>query len=360
MDFDPNELREVYRKIKKHPAYPYVILVLRASLIYFLYLITVGAACFLLRQGNLQALRDIFRDSPIPYSVLGFTVSCFLLNSTVLNFSNFDRTERLAFWEAHPDNRFDPAAEKRAIRRSSKMWIEIAVICTLFFCITSPWHIAFAWIFELVEMIPWMPRIPAFIRRVVATSVFFGVLYWLETKARLLSRAFWINLRRGDDRGRLWESAETRIKRTFRYRTMVRKLVITYAVTFAGSAVFPMVAAIALTFIPLMVTMPVTLAKYPAFWVVLAILFLLTFGLAIRKRLIFLVRLRTTCKKYGFRLVEMKHPLLALFRDSTGYTFCLEANGQTYYCRLIASVKRSNKMIFLPDGTACSCYKAEK
>ena len=113
-----------------------------------------------------------------------------------------------------------------------------------------------------------------------------------------------------------------------------------------------MIAAMLLTFIPLMVTLPVTLAKYPLFWVALGMLFLLTFGLAIRKRLIFLLRLRTTCAKYGFRLVEMKHPILALFRDSKNYTFCLEANGQTYYCRLIASVKRSNKMIFLPDGTA--------
>lgn len=335
--FDDNE--------KKHPIPPWVITALRAVLMFFLFRITAAIAYSLafelnLFEGETEAV--LFLS---PLVAIGIWI--FLLHSTLLNFSNFNRAERLKFLERY-DESTDWPSEKRLLHKDKLFWLEIGVMTALFFAFFSR-NTVFSEMFALIGSIPFVPDTPKWLQPILSTLVFFGILYGLEMVVRLEARNFWLNPRDGKEKtSHLWQSYEERNKKVFGYQNRICKLLISYGIIFVGSAVIMFVVAVAYSF----VLVSWELIKQAAGWIILGLLFLLIFGLAIRKRFLFLHNLKRTCKSCGFRLLELKHPILAVFKDLKGYTFAVEANGEIYYCRLIASVKRSNKMIFLPDGTA--------
>ena len=353
MAYDFDEMRRGWNGIKSCRAYPYVITAIRAALIFLLYCIGTRFLFAILFSGNSILNADISELSFL-HAPTALVSSIFFLNSTLLNFANFDSSERLKFFARYND-KVTRESEKLLIRKDKLLWVEIGVITVLFLCFFSQ-SAVFSALFILIEQIPFLPAIPKWLRVTVTTAVFFCVLYGLEIYTRLEARKFWLNpVKERGDRKYHWESPEERKKKMFGNGRRIRKLLTSYVIILMGSAVAPASIAIILNFVGVawaFVRLMAVWAKSLVFWIVLALLFLLIFGLAIRKRFLFLHNLKRTCKTCGFRLLDMKHPFLALFRDLKGYTFCIEANGQIYYCRLIASVKRSNKMIFLPDGTA--------
>ncbi len=322
---------------------------------FFLYRVTSALAYTLAFRltliGQFEAdIQEIMFLSPL----IAIVLWTFLLNSTLVNFANFDRSERLKFFERY-HGKIDWEGEKVLIRKNKLMWVEVGVMTFLFFTVFSH-HAVFSGAFDLIAQIPFMPRVPDGLRPVLTTAIFFGVLYWLEIRTRLEARRFWLCPEGGRRKGsRLWESRETHKQKMFGSPRRIRKLLTSYVIILMGAKVTPIAVAIAYGFVLVgwaLIKQAVIWAKGPALWIVLTLLFLLVFGLAIRKRFLFLHRLKRTCKECGFRMLDLKHPVLSVFRDLKGYTFAIEANGAVYYCRLIASVKRSNKMIFLPDGTA--------
>lgn len=335
--FDDNE--------KKTPIPPWVITALRAVLMFFLFRITAAIAYSLafelnLFEGETEAV--LFLS---PLVAIGIWI--FLLHSTLLNFSNFNRAERLKFLERY-DESTDWPSEKRLLHKDTQFWLEMGVMTALFFALFSR-NAVFSDFFALIGSIPFVPDTPKWLQPILTTAVFFGILYAFEMVARLEARNFWLNPYDGkNDKSHLWQSVEDRERKAFSYGRRIRKLAISYGIILLGSTVVMFLVAVAYSF----VLVSWELIKQAAGWIILGLLFLLFFGLAIRKRFLFLHNLKRTCKTCGFRLIELKHPILAVFKDLKGYTFAVEANGEIYYCRLIASVKRSNKMIFLPDGTA--------
>lgn len=112
-------------------------------------------------------------------------------------------------------------------------------------------------------------------------------------------------------------------------------------------------------FFALSYVFPVILTVYFAVWLLAipaGILLILiptwryTRALRIRRR--FLGRLRALCAKKSFTLSPVKRPYRSVFRNKGEYSFTLEANGQTYTCKLIAAVSYGTSMILSEDGTA--------
>jgi hypothetical protein len=71
---------------------------------------------------------------------------------------------------------------------------------------------------------------------------------------------------------------------------------------------------------------------------------------ALRKRHKLFKSLKKLCEQNGYKLEELTHPYLSIFRETDGYTFSLYANGQTFYARVISCINRSNYMIFDTQG----------
>ena len=133
MAYDFEEAKDEWRKIKSYRAYPYVIAVLRAALIFGLYYISSNIATWCMWFGRaIPALREDISELSHLYSPMIMVISFFLLNSTLINFSNFNRDERLNFTERYCKG-FDWEAERNRIRKSPFLWMEIATISVLFF-----------------------------------------------------------------------------------------------------------------------------------------------------------------------------------------------------------------------------------
>ena len=73
-------------------------------------------------------------------------------------------------------------------------------------------------------------------------------------------------------------------------------------------------------------------------------------ALHVRKK--FLKRLRALCDKQGFKLSKPNRPYRSVFRNKGDPSFTLEANGQTYVCKLIAAISYGAAMFLSENGTA--------
>ena len=85
-------------------------------------------------------------------------------------------------------------------------------------------------------------------------------------------------------------------------------------------------------------------------WVAGAIVILLFFGI-LQKRIRFVMALKRTCKRYGFRLFDVRRLFLSMFFGGKKYHFGVEANGKTYFCRLLPCMNRMNKTVISDNGT---------
>ena len=246
MAYNFDETREEWEKFKGHWSYSCIVGAIRGAWIFMLYFITTWLAnafgVLFLKIPMLQAdLAEVYAL----YPTIVIAVSVFLLNSTMINFANFNRDERLAFMDRYNEET-DRQSERRLILRNMDFWAEISIF-TLLFYLTFANSTLFLSAFDLLEKIPFINFIPTILRKLVLTLLFFGASFGLNLHSRLEARNFWLNPDRDRVKGeRLWESKEKRQKRCFSPGRRIGKLLASYGIIFAGATVAPMSVAIIL------------------------------------------------------------------------------------------------------------------
>ena len=157
---------------------------------------------------------------------------------------------------------------------------------------------------------------------------------WLEMPSRLM-------------KGRLWKSMEQKKRRRYNLLRMTLRLAVHITVYSLGARYLPYLLQIVL----MLFSAAITLLLLPWMLGTIAAITVWLWLRAVFARMRFIRRLKKTCRENSFELFDLKHPIASVFFDFSGYTFGVKAHGKTFYCRLLASVKRSNNIHVSPDGT---------
>ncbi len=329
MKFDSDDLK----KLHENKVAAYVRCVAYAALTYAVYAI-------LLLLINL-ALAAIYGEQSLVVYGLEVATSIFFLNSMLLIFFTYDRATREEFLKHNSEATFNLKEARRSALKDKHFWLRLAVTWGLYLILPS---VGFSSIPSLITTLLWLEPLPLLACRLIGVAVFLPVSLWLSLFAYGDVRKMWIELPR-----RLFhiiDSAEKRVEKTYRLTTMLWRVAYTTGLTFFAALIFPLLLGV----IGTAIGVAVLLAKIKWTWIIVGIIVVVTYYLCIRKRFLFLRRLKKCCKKNGFELITKKHPYLSLIHDGGGYNLVVKANGKTYYCRILASVRKSNKIYLRTDG----------
>ena len=338
--FDRDDYWAFRKKIEANKYYPYVMSVLRALLIYLIYVLT----CFLTIPSFRKYYSSItaeFMVMPNLMRIIFETILLFLmLNSVILTFAIYHKSEREAFLEIHKEAAylFDARAERKNLLRSSVLAAETVALWAFFAVFPMPWGYDNAVL--LMGNIPVLPKL-------IATLVFAVASFLIMLHSRIDARKMWLEMPERLIKKHFWKSMARKKRFQYSYFRMLLRLV-GYTLLYAAlmqivAFVIAMLSSV-LRMLKLVLLTPIILGIVLAF-------FSLFYLRAIRTRSKFVRNLKKTCTEEGYDLFYLKRPYRSIFRDNGSYTFALEANGKTYYCRMLASVKRSNKLIISDDGT---------
>ena len=342
--FDVDEYRERLKRLGNHRLFPYGIAVLRGVLIYAVYALMCSITLYYFRKHYLAITAEVMPYHGIVQMILEVILLFLMLNTVILTFAIYNKRERIAFLASHETNssQYDPSAEYARLISSKHFYIELATGCVCFLILpTLAGYENFVW---------WGKENPV-LAKLTSTLVFAIAFFLISLFARIDAQKMWLELPSRLSKKQKWKSMRRKKAGQYSYWRMALRLV-GYAALYAASMqivsfVLAMIVGL-VGMIGLILFTPILLS------IVLAILFLYYFG-AIRTRVKFIRKLKRTCHKYGFDLFELKRPYRSIFRDHASYNFALTANQKTYYCRMLASVKRSNKLILDVDGT-CTRY----
>lgn len=329
MEFDYDDLK----KLHENKAYSLARTVLYAAVTYIVY-------ALLLLVINL-ALAAIYDGQPLLIYGLEVATAIFFLNSMLLIFFTYDRATREDFLKHNSESTFKPNGAWKGAWRDKHFWIRMAVMWGLYLILPA---VGFSSVPMLITTLLWLDPLPLLACRLIGIALFLPVSLWLSLFAYGDVRKMWIELPR-----RLFHitnSAEKRVEKTYRLTTMLWRVAYTTGLTFFAALIFPLLLGAIVTAIGV----AVMLAQIKWTWIIVGIIVAITYYLCIRRRFLFLCRLKKCCKKNGFELVAKKHPYLSLIHDGGGYNLVVKANGKTYYCRILASVRKSNKIYLRTDG----------
>ena len=329
MKFDSDDLK----KLHENKVAAYVRCVAYAALTYAVYAI-------LLFVMNL-ALSEIYEGQPLVIYGLEIATAIFFLNSMLLIFFTYDRSTREEFLKHNSEATFKPkGAWKRALQ-DKHFWIRMAVTWGLYLILPT---VGFSSIPTFITSLFWLEPLPPLACRLIGVAVFLPVSLGLSLFVYGDVRKMWIELPR-----RLFhirKSAEKQVEKTYRLTTMLWRVAYTTGLTFLAALIAPLLLGVVVTAFGV----ALLLARIKWTWIFLGLVAGVTYYLCIRTRFRFLRRLKKCCKKNGFELVAKKHPYRSIIRDGGGYNLVVKANGKTYYCRFLASVKKSNKIYLRTDG----------
>ena len=338
MDLD--SYRAFLNKIKEHRLFPYGIAALRGVLSY----VTYALMCLLtlpeFRKAYRKTIEGLSFNSDLLRIILEVILLFLMLNTVILTFSIYYKRERLAFlalYEQHP-SQFDTKAEIACFVRSKLFYTELAAMCACF--------LIFPMLSGYDSIVFWAKGSP-FLAKLIATIVFVAACILIMLHSRIDARRMWLEMPGRLAQKNAWKSMRKKKAATYSYLRMILRLV-------GYTALYSLSMQIAIFVIAMMwsiVGMIGLILVTPALlFIALSIVFLYYFS-AIRTRVKFIRKLKKTCLENGYDLFYLKRPYRSLFRDNDSYTFALTANNKTYYCRIIASVKKSNKLILDEDGT---------
>lgn len=345
-DYHP---RELIGRLKGHASFPYLLAVLRGVLSYLTMFLMLSVWHFLFLdafgKNTLEYLDGLEFVIYLTSGVLFFLI----LNTVLLTYAIFARRERLAFLTGDRiAAAFDADAYRRELLRDRVFWLEVGVLILLglLFPMTGCGQGS---VLYFLESFPPIRIESVFLRGLLIRLPYAVGVILLAVFARVEARKFWLKKRSSLFQTQLWRSVERKSKRAYSYPRMILRLIgylILYVFgTLALSVVIP-TAGTVFAVILLLLMQP---------WFVFLILAfsVLVVFLALRKRIKFIRALKKTCRENGFTLFELKRPYRSIFRDNGKYTFGVEANGKIYYCRLLASVRRSNKF-YLDEKGICT------
>ena len=329
MKFDSDDLK----KLHENKTASYVRSVVYAALTYIVYAILLFAM-------NL-VLGAIYEGQPLVIYGLEIATAIFFLNSMLLIFFTYDRSTREEFLKHNSEATFKPKEAWKGALRDKHFWLRMAVTWGLYLILPT---VGFSSIPTFITSLFWLEPLPPLACRLIGIAIFLPVSLGISLFAYGDVRKMWIELPR-----RLFHitnSAEKRVEKTYRLTTMLWRVAYTTGLTFLAALIFPLLLGVIGTAIGVIIL----LAQIKLTWIIVGIIVVVTYYLCIRRRFLFLRRVKKCCKKNGFELVAKKHPYLSLIHDGGGYNLVVKANGKTYYCRILASVKKGNKIYLRTDG----------
>lgn len=319
--------------------------ILRPTLIYLLFLPTVATlipifrAPFVLNGGEAVAFFEDFATEVRLVTELLLTYA--ILRSIILTFAIYNRLERRPFLLAHPSECEKKTARKE-ILTSRNFWLEIGLLTVFFLIHPTKWGID-----APLYLIPRAATLPKIVGKLILVGIFFALTFCMELHARMDARRLWIEMPSRLMKGRLWKSMEQKKRRRYNLIRMSLRLGVHIAIYALGARFLPFLLQIVF----MLFGAAITLLLLP--WVLgaIAVITVWLWLRAVFARMRFIRRLKKTCRENGFELFDLKHPIASVFFDFSGYTFGVRAHGKTFYCRLLASVKRSNNIHVSLDGT---------
>ena len=336
-----SEWNEGWAEFKKSRVYPYIRTVARTGLMYLIFSLMLSATLLELRYTFVDGPSEYFDNAATPILLCCELILAFLiLNTVLLTFSMFSRSERKSFLESATED-YSKKSERKKLLRSPYFLTETAtLICFLFLfpCSDTVESIFKLWLGEWV-----LP--PALIRLI--HGCLFGIpAFFINIYGHMDARAYWLELPGRLSKNNLWKSMTVKKKQSYSYFRMALRLV-GYAVIYVVAGM--MIPSLLVVFASVVAVLILVLASVGVLTLIGLILSLNYLGALIKRRK-FYKKLKKLCEENGFELRELNHPYLSVFRETDGYNFSIYANGQTYYARVISCINRGNHMVFDTKG----------
>lgn len=340
--FDKDDYVAFVQRVKAHKSYPYGLALVRGSAQYAAY---AGMAALILsrwrywifsmaegsfvHQGNINVILELI--------LLGL-----MLNSVLLTFSIYHRADREAFLNTYTQETYNAKEEKKRLLCSRLFWLELGILCLWFFAFPVYGYSG------LLKLIPAVKSyLSPLLQRLLLTAVFGIVAFFILLFDRLDARNYWFELPGRLMQHRIWMSMSKKKEKKYGFGSFFLRL---FGYAFLYLLALPAAIAVLIMLIS-MLGIVTFIVITPVLFVPILLVIACFYIHALRYRRKFVKKLKKLCKEQGFELFDCKHPYRSIFHDSKGYTFGVAAHGKTYYCRLLASVKRSNRLTIDENGT---------
>ena len=336
-----SEWSEGWAEFKKSRSYPYIRTIARTGLMYLIFSLMLSVTFIEFRYAFAEGSSEYFNNAATPILLSCELILTFLiLNTVLLTFSMFSRSERTAFLENATED-YNKKEERKKLLRSPYFLTETIVLTCLLFlipCSDTVESIFVLWLGEGVLQ-------PALIRLI--QGCLFGIpAFFINIYGHMDARAYWLELPARLAKNSLWKSMSVKKKQSYSYFRMALRLVM-YAIIYIFAGM--LLPSLLVAFASVVAVLILVLASAGVLTVIGLILSFNYLG-ALSKRRKFYKKLKKMCEENGFELKELNHPYLSVFRETEGYTFSLCAHGQTYYARVISCINRGNYMIFDTKG----------
>ena len=249
------DFKEILKKITEHKSYPYIKGSVRGGLIYLVFAFTVTvtqSAFFIWFETN---TKDFLILPNLWRAVLQTLLSYLLLNTVLLSFAIYHRSERLAFHAVRKEKDFDPEAERRALFLSGGFLTELFTLVLLF--LLFPLEAALGYPVALLMQIPGLGSLHRALQGLIMLLLWVGGVVFLSIHARTDARKLW-GERAGEYwKSKLWKSAYVKEKQNYSYARLVLRLVGYLALYIVGSFAFSHVLPIFISFFWLILTLSV-------------------------------------------------------------------------------------------------------
>ena len=308
---------------------------------YLIFSLMLSVTFIEFRYAFAEGSSEYFNNAATPILLSCELILTFLiLNTVLLTFSMFSRSERTAFLENATED-YNKKEERKKLLRSPYFLTETIVLTCLLFlipCSDTVESIFVLWLGEGVLQ-------PALIRLI--QGCLFGIpAFFINIYGHMDARAYWLELPARLAKNSLWKSMSVKKKQSYSYFRMALRLVM-YAIIYIFAGM--LLPSLLVAFASVVAVLILVLASAGVLTVIGLILSFNYLG-ALSKRRKFYKKLKKMCEENGFELKELNHPYLSVFRETEGYTFSLCAHGQTYYARVISCINRGNYMIFDTKG----------
>ena len=336
-----SEWKEAWIQFRKSRIYPYAHTIARTALMYLIYALTTSIVLLQLDKSFRSDAADFFGvGAELALIIIQLIMSLLILNTVLLSFSVFSRSEREDFLKNRTGD-YDKKAERKKLLQSPYFLTEtVALLFLLLFfpCSDSVSNLFSLWLGENAPH-------PLLIRLI--HEVLFGVpAILINLYGHLDARAYWLELPHRLAKNTIWKSSAKKKKQSYSYFRLTCRLMGYFLIYLIAGRLLP---AVLMMFASLLVLM-IFLFTSAAVLTVIGLIFSANYLGAMLKRRKFFKKLKQLCLQNGFTLNEVMHPYLSVFRETEGYTFSLSADGQTYFGRVISCVNRGNYMIFDEKG----------
>jgi hypothetical protein len=335
---DWDTVKEYQAKLKSHKAYPYVKAALKGILVYFIFYIIISETLYQLHDTGMSNLD--FPLDRVAGILLPIMYLFFILNTVILTFAVYSRSNRLCFLEKYSSpteeqlEQFDRFEFRQTLLQLASMTL-CALLCPV------------DWFWFWMLQIPQLSFLTPFLTRVLWTALVFALGLYMTQFAAVDARKKWVELPSTLEGKQFWKSMQDKTSRSYSYWRMILRLVgyglIYILLSPAVVAVIPILYTVLRVFLLITVQpwLLLLLFAFPIF----------EYAKALFRRAKFLRRLKKFAKKYGLGEVTVHHGFLSVLRDGReGVQFTLTVKKQTYCCRMLASVNRSNSITLKENG----------